>query len=75
MRHWLVQMRKAKGLTQNDAAKQSGISRSYYAEIEQGRKDASGRAAKLISATLGFDMNLFFADVGRETSQKPKKTA
>lgn len=44
MRHWLVQMRKAKGLTQNDAAKQSGISRSYYAEIEQGRKDASGRA-------------------------------
>lgn len=73
MRHWLVQMRKAKGLTQNDAAKQSGISRSYYAEIEQGRKDASGRAAKLISATLGFDMNLFLQMLDAKRVKNPKK--
>lgn len=75
MRHWLVQMRKAKGFTQDETAKLAGISRSYYAEIEQGRKDASGRAAKLISSALDFDMNLFFANVGRETRHNPKKIA
>ncbi|WP_339314691.1 helix-turn-helix transcriptional regulator [Paenibacillus sp. FSL M7-0896] len=70
MRHWLVQFRKTKGLTQQQVAEITGISRSYYADIEQGTKGASGKAAKLIANALGFDMNLFFADVGRKTSQK-----
>lgn len=67
MRHWLVQFRNAKGLTQNDVAKLCGISRSYYGGIEQGTADASGRVAKLIADALGFDMALFFAKVGRVT--------
>lgn len=70
MRHWLVQIRKSKDLTQQQAADLAGISRSYYADIEQGSKGASGKAAKLIANALGFDMNLFFAEVGRKTSQK-----
>lgn len=70
MRHWLIKIRKANGLTQEEAAKKSGISRTYYASIEQGHRNASGRAAKLIATALGFDMNLFFADVRRETSKK-----
>ncbi|MFE4569988.1 helix-turn-helix transcriptional regulator [Paenibacillus chitinolyticus] len=75
MRHWLVQFRKLSGLTQQEVADKAGISRSYYADIEQGSKNASGRAAKLISDVLGFEMTLFFADVGRKMSQKNKKPA
>lgn len=70
MRHWLVQFRKAKNLTQKEVAKRAGISRSYYGDIEQGSKGASGRAAKKISVVLGFSMDLFFAEDGRKTSQK-----
>lgn len=73
MRHWLLQHRKIKGYTQKKAAELSGISRSYYADIERGDKGASGRAAKLISDVLGFDMSLFFADIGRKTSHKRNK--
>jgi len=69
MRHWLLQFRKAKGLTQKEVACIAGISRSYYADIEQGSKGASGRAAKRISVALDFPMDLFFADDGRKTSQ------
>lgn len=70
MRHWLVLFRKSKNLTQKQVAEKCGISRSYYADIEQGTANASGRAAKLISDVLGFDMSLFFAEVRRETRQK-----
>lgn len=70
MRHWLVQFRKIKGLTQKQVADLCGISRSYYADIEQGSANASGKAAKLISDVLGFNMELFFAEIGRETRQK-----
>ena len=75
MRLWLKQLRKAKNLTQTEAAKLCGISRSYYADIERGTHDASGRAAKLISDAFGFDMVLFFAEVRRETRQKDDKSA
>jgi putative transcriptional regulator len=69
MRHWLVQFRKAKNLTQREVAELAGISRSYYGDIEQGTKGASGKAAKKISVVLGFPMDLFFADDGLKTSQ------
>lgn len=75
MRHWLVQFRKIKGYTQKDVAELCGISRSYYAGIEQGSANASGQAAKLISDVLGFSMELFFAEVGRVSRQKKSKTA
>lgn len=75
MRHWLLQFRKAKGLTQKEVASKCGISRSYYADVEQGTANASGRAAKLIADALGFDMNLFFVEVGRETRQTKNQTA
>jgi len=75
MRHWLKQMRLAKGLTQVEVAKLSGISRSYYADIERGTANAGGSTAKSIADALGFEMSLFFADVGRVTSHKIKKSA
>lgn len=75
MRHWLLQFRKIKGYTQKEVADLCGISRSYYADIELGTANASGRAAKLISNALGFDMNLFFVEVGRVSRPKKKKSA
>lgn len=76
MRHWLKQMRKAKDLTQFQVAQLSGISRSYYADIERGVANAGGQAAKNIADVLGFDMSLFFADSRRVTRHEEKtKTA
>jgi len=69
VRYWLLQFRKARKLTQVQVANLARISRSYYADIERGRRDPSGRAAKRIADALGFDMNLFFADERLETSQ------
>ncbi|ANY67278.1 hypothetical protein BBD42_12950 [Paenibacillus sp. BIHB 4019] len=75
MREWLKEIRKQKGLTQLQAAKLSGISRSYYADIERGSANASGAAAKLIADALEFEMSIFFADVRRVSSQNKKKSA
>lgn len=75
MRHWLKQMRLAKGLTQVEVANMSGISRSYYADVERGTANAGGSTAKSIADALGFEMSLFFTDERRVTSHKSKKTA
>jgi len=72
MRHWLKQIRKSKGHTQQSIAKLCGISRSYYADIERGDADAGGKTAKKIADELGFDMTLFFATERRVTRQKNK---
>ena len=62
MRVWLREIRKYKSLTQMDVAKRSGISRSYYTQIElmEHRKSPSVRAAKDIAKTLGFSWHAFF---------------
>jgi putative transcriptional regulator len=59
-RGWLIKLRKDLGLTQQQAAKLIGISRSYYGEIEAGLKNPSGKMAKKIAETFGFDMARFF---------------
>lgn len=74
-RTWLVELRNIKDLTQLEVASKCGLSRSYYADIEQGRANASGRAAKLISEVLGFNMDIFFANVGRETRHNKNQSA
>ena len=75
MRHWLKQFRLAKGFTQEEVAKMSGISRSYYADVERGIANAGGSAAKRFADTLGFDMALFFEDKLRVTRQSKRKPA
>lgn len=46
-------IRTFRGLTQNELAKESGISRPYLTEIETGKKDGSLRAMKSIAQALG----------------------
>lgn len=45
-------VRKYRGLTQAELAKQSGISRPYLTEIETGKKDGSLRAMKALAEVL-----------------------
>lgn len=45
-------IRNYRGLTQNELAIESGISRPYLTEIETGKKDGSLRAMKAIAQAL-----------------------
>lgn len=46
-------LRKFRGFTQAELARESGISRPYLTEIETGKKDGSVRAIKSIAEALG----------------------
>lgn len=50
-------IRNFRSLTQNDLAKQAGISRPYLTEIETGKKEGSLRAMKSIAQALGVSIN------------------
>lgn len=51
-------IRKFRGLTQDDLAAASGLSRPYLAEIETGRKDGSVNAIKTLAAALNVPAGL-----------------
>lgn len=60
VRGWLIEARKEKGMIQEDVARLSGISRSYYTEIERGVKNPSGKVAVRISKILNIKPDEFF---------------
>lgn len=72
MRKWLKEYRDDRKLTQDETAKLSGISRTYYTHIENGTKTPSVEVAKSIGKTLQFDWVIFFKD---ECSLKEQKQA
>jgi len=49
-------IRKHRGMTQSDLARESGISRPYLTEIETGKKDGSVRALKALAGALHVDV-------------------
>lgn len=51
-------VRKHRGMTQDDLAAASGLSRPYLAEIETGRKDGSVGAIKMLAAALNVPAGL-----------------
>ncbi|HBR68818.1 MAG TPA: XRE family transcriptional regulator [Rhodospirillaceae bacterium] len=51
-------LRKHRGLTQADLAKEAGISRPYLTEIETGKKDGSIRAMKSLAKVLGVNVGM-----------------
>jgi DNA-binding XRE family transcriptional regulator len=51
-------LRKYFGLTQEELAIRSGVSRPYIAEIETGKKDGSLRALKTLAETLNIKVGL-----------------
>ena len=60
MREWLRQIRRIKGMTGAEVAKQVGISQPFYHQIEVGLRDPSPTTAQAIALVLGFDWTLFF---------------
>ncbi|HHV99989.1 MAG TPA: helix-turn-helix transcriptional regulator [Clostridiaceae bacterium] len=63
MRHWLKALRqKSNNLTQEQLAKEAGISRTMITEIENGNANPSVEVAKKIASVLGFDWTRFYQD-------------
>lgn len=75
MREWLVNKRKEKKMTQKQVAKEVGISRSFYSEIENGAKYPGGKTAKKIADALKFDMDIFFDEKGLKMRRNKKHPA
>ncbi|MGG3839699.1 helix-turn-helix transcriptional regulator [Paenibacillus thiaminolyticus] len=62
MRLWLKELRDASGLTHEQVADRSNISRSYYTNIELGVKTPKVEVAKSIGKALDFPWEYFFND-------------
>jgi transcriptional regulator with XRE-family HTH domain len=54
--------RKELGFTQSDVAERLGISRTYYADMEDGRKKIDLKKAKALVGILKLDPLIFFDD-------------
>ncbi|MFP3356884.1 helix-turn-helix transcriptional regulator [Planococcus sp. SIMBA_143] len=72
MRKWLKYQRIELGITQEEAAKKSGIARTTYAMIEQGERDPSVAVAKNIAKALGFQWTIFFDNEVHEMRSKKR---
>jgi transcriptional regulator with XRE-family HTH domain len=63
----IQQLRKSRGLTQNQLRKRSRVSRSYLARVESGVMTPSLGTVEKISKALGIALNNFFvSDLSRE---------
>ena len=60
MRNWLIELRKEKGVSQQQIATDCGISRQYYGLIEQGERNVPVKTAKKLATVLNFDWQKFF---------------
>lgn len=65
---WLKEIRRRKGLTQEEIAEQALIRQPSYCNIEKGRRKPTTNTAKRIATILEFDWTLFF----EEGNSKPK---
>ena len=59
-RHWLKQIRKAKGLEQKDVAEAINKTQACYSFIETGNRNPSVELAQAIGEVLEIDWTLFF---------------
>ncbi len=69
MTEWLLSYRKEAGLTQQEVADSTGMARTTYASIEQGRRRPSVKKAMQIASLLDFNWALFFDDELRVLTQ------
>lgn len=70
MRKWLIEKREKQNLTQEKVAKKSGIQRSYYSMIENGKRSPSPYVAMKIATVLCFDWTIFFNQQSNEMTHK-----
>ncbi|MCC5466805.1 helix-turn-helix transcriptional regulator [Pelosinus baikalensis] len=69
-RIWLIDLRKKRGLTQQQVADSLTINRSTYALIESGLRNPSPDSAKQIANVLGFEWVIFFDNEWCDKKQK-----
>jgi putative transcriptional regulator len=60
VRQWLKDTREKKNLSQLDVAMKSGIARTTYAMIEQGKRNPSPAKAKRIASVLKTRWTFFY---------------
>ncbi len=65
---FLEEARKQKNKSQEEIAKEVGISRAGYSNIENGKRKPSVQVAKKIADVLGFDWTRFYEDEKRESA-------
>ncbi|EOS7997966.1 helix-turn-helix transcriptional regulator [Enterococcus hirae] len=70
MRKWLIEKREKQNLTQEKVAKKSGIQRSYYSMIENGKRSPSPYVAMKIATALCFDWTIFFNQQSNEMTHR-----
>jgi len=68
MRTKLVKLREARGYTQATFAKEVGVSRSHYSQIETGEKEPSLRVSLKIKKTLDYPYDDIFFNHKRPVS-------
>ena len=66
LRTWLIELRKSKGLTQQQLSAETGLSQNYISSIETGERNTPVWTAKKIAAALDFDWQQFYEDEGVE---------
>ena len=62
MRDWLISTRKEAQKSQEDVAREAGISQPSYHAIEAGKANPRPETAKKIAAVLGFPWPRFYED-------------
>lgn len=59
---WLRKKRTERCFSQDELAKECGISQTYYSYIELGQRQPSVKVAKKIAAVLGIEWTKFFEE-------------
>lgn len=67
-REWLINYRCNKGLSQNQTAKQIGITQQMYNYIESGKRRPSPELAQKLAKVLKFDWTKFYEE--QETKEE-----
>lgn len=63
MRNWLIEARKAAGISQKDMADRVHIAQPSYCNIEKGKRSPSIQTAKAIADVLGIEWTRFYEAV------------
>lgn len=63
---WLKKIRKERGLSQAEVARESKITSAEYNRFENNLRSPNPKKAKKIASVLGFDWTLFYEDEPRE---------
>ena len=69
----IINLRKQKGLTQQQVASKLDISRASYIALEKGVRDLSVTEAKKLANVFGIQVNTFFGDSSMEDFEKYKQ--